>query len=420
MLDLIGIGALNIDFFVKRKGLGRALQVDLDGVLENHSERFVEMQVVDSYIQNIGIDNCRTQLGGSAYNATRTVASLDLGLNVGFVGCAGTTIHGISVPESFKKQSIDDSFCFYSSESFGKCLAVQNKNDRKLLTAEGCNSQLKDRLISHLGYSPEEQINLEFVEYLSNARWIHISSFKDREITKFLVSHLALVRLKNTGVQISFDPGDDYTNNQSMEILNLAKMADYIFFSWPEFKNFSNTEGADIHVRSTSIFKTLNRNTQVLVLKGKSSNYSIVNGTPKGTFIKRYWHKRIPSFFVKDDVGAGDIFAGGVIAGSLTKKFEEYGRGPIKLGASLVNERLKSSKGDVYKKFPDIASKQLEKSYKYEKWNLRNFASLYAPPIFRILITIFISILVGVISTLIVQHYFENTSPQESHEVKKT
>ena len=51
MHDVIGIGALNVDYFVNRRGLSNTLSGNLDQVLENHSERFVDMGA-NNYTQN--------------------------------------------------------------------------------------------------------------------------------------------------------------------------------------------------------------------------------------------------------------------------------------------------------------------------------------------------------------------------------
>jgi hypothetical protein len=45
---------------------------------------------------------------------------------------------------------------------------------------------------------------------------------------------------------------------------------------------------------------------------------------------------------INNDTGAGDVFAGGVIAGILSPRLLIHQPAPIRLGASLARERLKS------------------------------------------------------------------------------
>ena len=123
--DIIGIGALNIDYFSLIKGLSKDFQISFENTLENQSERFRSMDVVDGFIDGAGSDHYETMYGGSAFNTIKAIISLGLDLKTGFVGVAGTEIDGCDFFSHLKSYGIDTTYCFHeATEPPGKCFAV--------------------------------------------------------------------------------------------------------------------------------------------------------------------------------------------------------------------------------------------------------------------------------------------------------
>ncbi len=146
-VDIIGIGALNIDFFATIKKLSKDFQISFDRNIENQSERFRSMAVVDEFIEAVGSDNYETMYGGSAFNTIQAINALDLGLKTAFVGVAGAKAGGRNFWNHLKHEKIDTTYCYHApNEQPGKCFAVVDGKDRKLITAEGANRLLAEFL----------------------------------------------------------------------------------------------------------------------------------------------------------------------------------------------------------------------------------------------------------------------------------
>src|SRR5262245_45242560 len=91
LLDVIGIGALNVDYIGTRS---RLLQLDprlveeLRGRFEHGTERPAGAREVDEILSTIG-RSFDTFLGGSAFNVIQGLAALRIGLRLGYVGVMG-------------------------------------------------------------------------------------------------------------------------------------------------------------------------------------------------------------------------------------------------------------------------------------------------------------------------------------------
>lgn len=403
-VDVIGIGALNIDFFSSIKNLSKDFQISFENTLENQSERFRPMEVVDEFIEGAGSDHYETMYGGSAFNTIQAINSLGLGLKTGFVGVAGAEAGGCDFWGHLQSQGVDTTYCYHeANEPSGKCFAVVDGKDRKLITAEGAN-RLLVTFISNSGVaSTSTNIVSDFVDYLSSAKWVHLTSFISRETLSYLNKHIEQAKQDNPALIVSFDPGDDYTEEVSVEVTDCAQLADYLFLSWREFMNFAKaTHGKDIKNRAQKIFQKIGGHAQIFVLKGRASNFIIQTNDSNEIFIRRYWHKFIPPIFIKDDVGAGDVFAAGFIAGTIIPHFNQYGIGPTKLGAALVVQKLKQRGNLGYAKFSGIAREQILSTFSIEETNVPDFVRLYLPPVVKY----GLAILSGIIATLIYKAFW--------------
>src|SRR5260221_10988391 len=91
--DLIGIGALNLDLIVSIK---RLQQYGDSKLVSNLVEKFIKEQEkkispedTAQIMSNLDDRTFDPSLGGSAFNAVLTIASMHLGLRLGYIGVAG-------------------------------------------------------------------------------------------------------------------------------------------------------------------------------------------------------------------------------------------------------------------------------------------------------------------------------------------
>ena len=348
--------------------------------------------------------------GGSAFNVIRTVSHLGLGITTGFVGVAGLRDARL-VPDT-QTDGIDTAFFVQSTNHVpGRCIVLGAGQDSKLLTAPGATVAF-----ANLIKKREQEIaesggtTCRLVDYLAQARWIHVTSFAipkspTRSPLPFLVETIQAAKLARPGLIISFDPGDEYTQTPSREVIKLLELADYVFLNMREFRNLSqhdNASKAPIAELARGLYARGPFSVQVIVLKGPASDFWI-HKVQERVYARCHWHRWLPSFLVPDDVGAGDVFAGGVIAGNLRPAFDEYGRGPTMLATALVRAKL-SKKGEIpFHEFEAISRRLADQALARERFNLLDFARLWVPPLARYVLAFLAGIAGGIIGTVIVQ-----------------
>src|SRR5687767_7937122 len=101
MLDIIGIGALNVDFIATRQRL-LGVEADLIPELSNRFEHGIETKTsdaeVDETLRQMGVGTFEVFLGGSSFNTIHALAHTNPGLRIGYVGVAG---NADPAPQSF-------------------------------------------------------------------------------------------------------------------------------------------------------------------------------------------------------------------------------------------------------------------------------------------------------------------------------
>ncbi len=89
MLDLVGIGALNLGYITTARRL-RFLEPELVSEFANRfehgNERPVKEEAINTALSRLGRRVFGRFLGGSAFNVIHTVAAINVGLRLGCVG----------------------------------------------------------------------------------------------------------------------------------------------------------------------------------------------------------------------------------------------------------------------------------------------------------------------------------------------
>ncbi|MCK4792332.1 MAG: hypothetical protein KAV87_51860 [Desulfobacteraceae bacterium] len=389
MTDVVGIGALNEDYHLKDRSTIRDLINRLSLPIENRREAFVSDGKVEEILKDQGQSAFDVIPGGSALNTIRTIKSLDLGLSTGFVGVLGKKDCRLDIRESLS--GIDDSLIKdVPNRVPSRCVVLGTGNDTKLLTAPGATNEFRAVI--------KEQ---DLVDYLSKCRWVHISSFENVAILRFVVSAIKKAKRINNCLKTSFDPGHDYTEQLYPEVMEALEICDLLFLNFREFCQLAQRDSAKPKTREIiRSAKALFENTpfagQAIVLKSAASSFWLQT-TDSSVRLRRYWHKWFPSFIIRDDVGAGDVFSAGVIAGMLSPRFSEFGKGPTRLATALVRRKLRVRFDIPLSDFASITATESSSARNAELFNFRDFIAVYVPPVVRYLL----AILAGGIATLI-------------------
>lgn len=411
-VDVIGIGAINYDYMFPCKKMKYA-----DFYPDNGEENIgVPMEVVEDEISELYITakkNYTTQIGGSALLALKTIKAIDKDISVGYVGVCGQVnnfdkIYGKSLEPKSELSFIDNQdWLFYTDETtpvenryIGKAaIRLNKKNTRGNINISlGAN----DLIIDLINKKEEEGNN--FVEYLAQAKWIHVSSLSKFEQFEKIMEYVIKAKSINRFLRISIDPGDKYTKKKKNELQKYMKEVDYVFLNNKEFQNLIINEDLpdnDKYTKLSTYFNNpYNVNTKVFIIKRKNKHILI-------DFINRvpyvYYHKSLPFYKINNDTGAGDCFAGGFIAGILSERLISQQPYPIQLGVLSAKTRMTSiSNYSVYENIELETKKFIYKKLKNGELNLRQRIKLFMQSHIDFIIGFVSSLIISYICTLLI------------------
>ncbi len=260
-MDIIGIGALNVDrlYFV-------------DSIARGGEEVSVYSETVAP--------------GGSAANTI--VALSRLSVHTGFVGTIGTDEDSKFILRDLKKEGVDTGGLKKLEGAAGKVLGFVDKNgERALYAYPGVNDKLR--------------IGRADLEYIEKARFVHLSSFVGEKPYRAQKSILKKVS------KISFSPGTLYARKGLEELVPFIERCHVTFINREEIKLLT---GKDYKTGSDELLEIGVEIAAVTLGKG-------------GCFVRtRDESHLIPAYEtnVIDTTGAGDAFAAGFLYGQIKER----------------------------------------------------------------------------------------------------
>jgi len=292
-MDVAGVGAVNTDLIAPRPAV-------LPQV-EPGAEHLVDAAAIESTVDK---DATTARLGGSALVAIATAAAT--GARTGFVGVAGRVpLAGWTVAAELDRLGVDRRLLHESGELGGTCLALVHGEERTLLVCPGANDLMAGRLAA----DPDT-----YAAYLAAARVVHVSSFLDQDTPGQLVAVLRAARERAPGLLISLDPGHVWCTAPTPAVRELRALADVVLLNEREHR--AAPDGG-----------------RTVVVKHRSGVHWYGHRTGSVR------HEPVPAGEIVDPTGAGDVFAGGLLA-ALARDPEAFEDG-ARLGLALVRRKLR-------------------------------------------------------------------------------
>ncbi len=338
MCDVIGIGAINLDYVYSRDDnqyTSQTVREELTGSL----------RTIDEEIRNIMLDNenldklpIHTQIGGAALLTLKAVCEQSKELTVSYVGVRGklgVSNRGIGPLNSDAAVKGELNFLhnkewLFTADSeepdqvIGKALInLRNTygHGRTMRVSPGANNQL----LSRIRRKEEQDEKNSFSNFLSTAKWIHISSLSAFDDFKEIVADIDKAKKINPRLKASIYPGSFYTSEKRSELEDHWKEFDYVFLTNSELNNLANSHRTDISkgekyrrlreylVRSDAL------NTNV-VLIAEDADCEVINFASGRSFPRA----SIEAMNLGPDAngtGASSYFIGGFIATLLSDKY---------------------------------------------------------------------------------------------------
>ncbi|WP_371666053.1 PfkB family carbohydrate kinase [Streptomyces sp. NBC_01241] len=363
--DVVGIGALNLDYIIpadhRPRGDRQRLSTRIGDLLEPGqavpewgTEAAVDEQTVYAALEAADAEVLQTSLGGSAYNALHTLAGLQLDLRLGYIGVAGRVPGpGLTAAQQLSADAIDSRYVFQNPDRLcGVCFSFTEDGERTLLTHPGANTGMGDYLARHFD---------ELVAYLADTHVVHVTSFFDPDTPGRLLALLAEVKRANPATLICVDPGHVWSQKASGAVGGIIALADYLLLNHREFQELGGAHRAidpsgppgtaDSDGRAPSapagdldeqnaarVLDLLANDRAQLVVKRRSGIHAWQRDGSKslGDF---YPQLVLTDDQIEDDTGAGDVFAAGLLAVMTGERLQtELG---CLLGMTLARHKLR-------------------------------------------------------------------------------
>lgn len=405
-LDIIGIGAINFDFIFssKKSDVNGKKKSDFD----DGEEVFVENNIFEDNLSKVEKHSelIQSQVGGSAMLAIRTLKNMCPQLQTAYVGVYGNVPEyskGKNLPQTennlreFFSSFIDDNTWLFNNKQkiIGCALVKLYKRQRQFINIfTGANNSLLKCI--------QEKGEVEFINFLASAKWIHITSLKDIYQFIRIIEYAHQAKIKNPYLKISFDPGYDYTKNHWTTLKSILPLVDFLFLSKSEASNISKNQGLSIKAKALDLgedLKECGANPQIIIIK-KTTSSVLINLIDNKPFVRTYYHKKLSYTKILNDTGAGDAFAGGFIAAMLSPYMLSYQPAPIQLASIAACERLKSID------WPETSLKENTKKFfrhnmKNESLNKTQWLKIKAEILKNPFVNFIIGIVTGVIASII-------------------
>lgn len=309
-LDLIGVGAANVDLTVRVGALPRPDE---------------EVKVGELSISG----------GGSAANVS--VGASRLGLKVGFLGNVGKDYFGKLLLEEFRREGVDTSRVRVLEGMTGLALCLVNgAGERSILVYGGVNSNFSLANVDE--------------EYVKEARAVFLSSV---EGPKVLGAMEALCRIASQeGATIFFDPGCLFVEKGVGALKEILALSAVVKLNKVEAARLT---GEKDMVKGAKKIRELGPKVVLITLGGEGC-YVLAEGLE--TKIPTY-----PRFKPLDKTGAGDAFDAGFLAGFLrgwsVEESVKFGNLVASISITKVGARAVPTLNEL-KSYPEASEFRLE------------------------------------------------------------
>ena len=277
-MDVIGIGALNVDMFYEVPSLEVAgTQFEAGGEIMDDGTLFTRLSDTLSGMQPVARSG-----GGSAANTV--VALARMGYSAGFLGVIGKDEEGSFVLSSMEGVDVSR---IKRYQRTGLCVSLLSGGERSLMVMPNSNDLFS--------FMPED------IEYLNSSRVVHLSSFCSDSALR---NQKQILELLDDDVFVSFAPGEKYARRGLKQIGDIIERCRFVFLNQREIGQLTSLSPID--------------GCKALVEKG-ARIVACTLGDQGSLIVTKNSEIRVPvkRALVVDTTGAGDVYAAGFLAGYL-------------------------------------------------------------------------------------------------------
>lgn len=348
-LDVICIGAINYDYMFHCTGLdlivnGKSGDENLSNPISD-----VEDDILELVQKN---KEYTTQIGGSAFITLKVIKHILHGLKVAYTGVCGTPNdfdlrYGKSNNVEQELAHLDNRDWLFTTKdryediyhrTIAKSIVRLYNHSRNCIKIAPCaNNTLLDRI-----QEQENRTGQSFAEYLSQARWIHLSSLSDFTQFEAIMQYVIRAKELNPSLKVSMDPGSEYTSVWRERLQPLINYADFIFLNKSEKRNLGlqARSARPLYQNLCDYFTAVNPSPERTLIIKYDDRHELLHFENGKACIRTVRHQKLYQYQMNNDTGAGDSFAGGFISGMLDDRLNSDLAGPIRLGVLAARGRM--------------------------------------------------------------------------------
>lgn len=348
MIDVICIGAINYDYMFHCDVEDLEITSDGDEKLSNAISS-VEADIYELVGKG---KKYTTQIGGSAFITLKVVKYILKDAKVAYVGACGTPnefdlTYGKSNDIEAELSHLDNKEWLFTTEeqetdiinrTIAKSVVRLHNHSRNCIKIAPCaNNTLLGRILKQ-----EEETGKSFAEYLSGAKWIHLSSLSDFEQFERIMQYVIKAKSLNPDLKVSMDPGIEYVTVWRERLQPLVCYADYIFLNRSEKGNIGlNAECEDTLLSNLKdYFTKYNSEVSRTLIVKYEDRHDLICFDGEDTKTTTLYHKKLEDNELNNDTGAGDSLAGGVIAGMVSANMSGCIEDAIPVGVLAAKGRM--------------------------------------------------------------------------------
>ena len=358
MLDIIGLGSLNIDYTAtteKISALPASVVQKLLAQVQRGAEKFADESAIEQLIASLGQDCFRATLGGSAFNTICAMAALISGLSTGCVGVAGHTgSSGLDFARSMQGLGVNYQYVkFQTAKSCGLCLSLNHDGIRSFLFAPGSNNDMAAYL---------EDNFQAILEYVVNARLLQVTQFADERIAVLLARLLKEAKARNPLLKISCDPGYCWLEDLKPSVSDIIRMSDFLFLNTIEFNKLAGGNIAATGMTKAERILSAGQERARLIVK-EETEIKIYQRENREISEQIFPIDVLSNEEIIDATGAGDVFAAGFLT-ILLRHGDKAMAEAVELGMRLMRaklivppEKLYAELADIFKQYRAVCQK---------------------------------------------------------------
>lgn len=277
-MDVIGIGALNVDMFYEVPSLELAGRR-----FEAGSETMDDGTLFARVSAELSGKNLLAKSGGGSA-ANTAVALARMGYSTGFLGITGKDEDGKYVLASMDGVDVSRVKRYRKT---GLCISLLSGGERSLLALPNANDLFS--------FAPED------IEYLNGAKVVHLSSFSSDSALRM---QKQMLELMDEDVFVSFAPGEKYARRGLKQIRDIIERSRFVFVNEREIGMLTGLPSKE------GCHALLDLGARVV---------ACTQGERGSVIITRNSEIHVPAkkAVAVDTTGAGDVYVAGFLAGYL-------------------------------------------------------------------------------------------------------